>query len=157
MSPNGVTAYRGQTAFEGRRAPLLGEPSTRGMKVRARTRREDALQPRGSKSSSNRPVLCEGVPPTDDEIREMAKARVGFRANLIAYVLINPLLVLIWWINSGFAAPSFADDDASYFWPIWPIVGWGIGLAFHAWGAYGGGKDAVSREEQKLRSKYGMK
>jgi class 3 adenylate cyclase len=37
------------------------------------------------------------------------------------YVLVNLLLVGIWAASGG-----------GYFWPIWPILGWGIGLAGHA-------------------------
>jgi hypothetical protein len=42
-----------------------------------------------------------------------------------AYVIVNSMLVVIWALSSG-----------GYFWPIWPIVGWGIGLAFNAWAVY---------------------
>lgn len=84
--------------------------------------------------------------PTDDEIREMAKARVSFRANAVAYVLVNLLLIGIWWFSS--------EGDGS-FWPVWSILGWGAALAFHAWGAYGSGSGALAREEAKLREKYG--
>lgn len=35
-----------------------------------------------------------------------------------------------------------------------PILGWGIGLAFHGEGACGGGAGAIAREEQKLRETY---
>lgn len=92
--------------------------------------------------------------PSDDDIREMAEARVAFRTHALAYVLVNALLVGAWWVGSGFAAPTF-DDRGAYFWPVWSILGWGVGLAFHAWGVFGGGKDAVAREEEKLRRRYG--
>jgi len=38
---------------------------------------------------------------------------------------VNTLLVVIW-----------AMSGSGYFWPIWPIAGWGVGLAFNAWSAY---------------------
>jgi class 3 adenylate cyclase len=40
---------------------------------------------------------------------------------LTVYVLVNVLLIAIW-----------AASGAGYFWPIWPILGWGIGVAGHA-------------------------
>lgn len=93
--------------------------------------------------------------PTDDDIRAMAKARVGFRMHAIVYVAVNLLLVVIWWITSGGSAPSLRGDGASYYWPIWPHLGWGLGLALHGFGVYGAGQDWQRREEEKLRKRYG--
>jgi hypothetical protein len=65
-----------------------------------------------------------------DERRAAAIARITdkreFRNHALVYVAVNALLVVIW-----------AASGAGYFWPIWPIAGWGIGLAAHAWRAYG--------------------
>ena len=44
-----------------------------------------------------------------------------FKTHLTLYLLVNVLLIGIW-----------AASGAGYFWPIWPILGWGIGLAAHA-------------------------
>jgi hypothetical protein len=65
-----------------------------------------------------------------DERRAAAIARITdkreFRKHALVYVAVNTLLVVIW-VASG----------AGYFWPIWSIAGWGIGLAAHAWRTYG--------------------
>ncbi len=65
----------------------------------------------------------------DEELRRMAIERIRkrseFKAHLLAYVLVNAFLVAIW-----------AVTGADFFWPIFPILGWGIGLAFHAWDVY---------------------
>ena len=53
------------------------------------------------------------------------KARHDFRAHLVVYALVNTLLVVIW-----------AATGAGYFWPIWPIAGWGIGLLLNGWEVY---------------------
>ena len=37
------------------------------------------------------------------------------------FLLVNALLVSIWLLTG-----------AGYFWPMWPFLGWGIGLAAHA-------------------------
>jgi Domain of unknown function (DUF1707)/2TM domain len=55
-----------------------------------------------------------------------ARARAAFQRHLLWYLCINGLLVVIWALT-GFG----------YFWPVWPILGWGIGLASHAFAAYG--------------------
>ena len=66
----------------------------------------------------------------DDERRSAAIARLtekrDFRNHVFVYCAVNALLVVIW-----------AATGAGYFWPIWAIGGWGIGLAAHAWNVYG--------------------
>ena len=65
-----------------------------------------------------------------DERRAAAIARLteqrDFRNHALVYCAVNILLVAIW-AGSGFG----------YFWPIWAIGGWGIGLAAHAFRVYG--------------------
>ena len=77
-----------------------------------------------------------------DQAIKRVKAKRDFRTHLAVYVIINALLVGIW-----------AMSGAGYFWPAWPILGWGIGLAFHAWDAYFEkpiSEDEVQREMQRL-------
>ncbi len=45
---------------------------------------------------------------------------IGFGYHLTAYLAINAVLV---WINF--------DTSPQYLWVMWPIIGWGIALAFH--------------------------
>lgn len=53
------------------------------------------------------------------------KAKRDFKNHAGVYLIVNALLVAIW-----------ALSGAGYFWPIWAIAGWGVGLAFNAWSAY---------------------
>ena len=53
--------------------------------------------------------------------REYVKKLRRFYTDALIYVVVNLGLVLIWAISGG-----------GYFWPIWVIVGWGIGLGVHA-------------------------
>lgn len=66
---------------------------------------------------------------TQDERREAAVERLNvkrdFKAHAVAYIIVNAMLVVIW-----------AATGAGYFWPIWAIAGWGVGLAFNAWAVY---------------------
>ncbi|HEY5652310.1 MAG TPA: 2TM domain-containing protein [Acidimicrobiia bacterium] len=66
---------------------------------------------------------------SESELREAAlhrlNARRDFRNHVAIYIIVNALLVVIW-----------AATGAGYFWPIWPIAGWGVGLAFNAWAVY---------------------
>jgi hypothetical protein len=51
----------------------------------------------------------------------IAVRKAMWHAHLSSYVLVNLMLVVIWL----FTTPG------GYFWPVWPMFGWGIGLAAH--------------------------
>jgi uncharacterized ion transporter superfamily protein YfcC len=74
----------------------------------------------------------------DTELRERAlkrlKKRRDFRAHILVYILVNAFLVVIWAVTSG-----------GFFWPIFPIVGWGIGVVMNGWDVYFG--DDFSEED----------
>ncbi len=63
-------------------------------------------------------------------LRERALTRLkkkrDFHAHLLVYTMVNSFFVLIWAIV-GFGG---------FFWPIFPIVGWGIGVVMNAWDVY---------------------
>jgi hypothetical protein len=64
-----------------------------------------------------------------NQLRERAIARLkkksDLRAHLFAYLVVNAMLVGIW-----------AVTGAGFFWPIFPILGWGIGVVFNVWDVY---------------------
>jgi hypothetical protein len=72
----------------------------------------------------------EGEPGTLASRREAAIKRLkdkrDFRRHVLVYVVVNGFLVLIWLLTS----------PGGYFWPIWVLGGWGIGLVFHGYDAY---------------------
>jgi hypothetical protein len=87
------------------------------------------------------------TPSSEDQLREqaikVANKKRDFRTHLVAYVLVNALLVGIW-----------AISGAGYFWPMWVIGGWGIGVAFNAWDVYGRRpmtEEQIQREMERLR------
>jgi hypothetical protein len=72
---------------------------------------------------------------TTDEIsreasRERAidhlKKRRDFYGHLLVYTLVNAFLVVIWAVT----------DLHGFFWPILPILGWGIAVVLNAWNVY---------------------
>lgn len=82
----------------------------------------------------------------DEDLRKEAVARLRakreFTAHLLAYAMVNALLVAIW-----------AFTGAGFFWPIFPLTGWGIGIAFHAWDTFGRPptEERIRREMDRLR------
>lgn len=88
---------------------------------------------------------------TDEQITKMAKARVEFKQHLAAYVIVNAMLIGIWGITSNW---HFGGHWAG-FWPVWTLLFWGVGLAFHGVNAYNVGEHGIyAKEEEKLRQKY---
>src|SRR3954454_112340 len=53
--------------------------------------------------------------------RPRSALETSVRIHLTTYLLVNLLLIGIWAASGG-----------GYFWPIWPILGWGIGVGCHA-------------------------
>ena len=85
---------------------------------------------------------------TEQEIRDQAierlKKKRDFKTHVLMYVTVNAFLVVIW-----------AVSDSGFFWPIFPILGWGIGVGANAWDVYGRKpitEDEVQRETERLRS-----
>ena len=52
--------------------------------------------------------------------KERVEARMGFYIHLTVYLIVNTFLAIL--------NLSLTNN---YFWAIWPILGWGIGLIVH--------------------------
>lgn len=83
----------------------------------------------------------------DDNRRELAierlKKKRDFKTHLVIYIAVNALLVGIW----------AASGTENFFWPVFVIFGWGIGLVANAWDVYGRkpiSEDEVRREMDRL-------
>lgn len=71
-----------------------------------------------------------------DDLRDYVKARRrGFFEHLGSYVIVNAFLIAI----------NFITGEGE-FWAIYPILGWGIGLAFHAMAAFARGGESFERD-----------
>lgn len=89
--------------------------------------------------------------PQDLELREQAvkrlKKRRDFYGHILVYTLVNAFLVVIWAVTT----------PGGFFWPVFPIVAWGIGVVMNAWDVYVAGElseDDIHREMEHLeRSK----
>jgi hypothetical protein len=63
--------------------------------------------------------------PRDRAVEQLKKRR-DFRGHLLVYVLVNAFLVVIWAITG----------DHGFFWPVFVIGAWGIGVVMNAWDVY---------------------
>jgi len=81
----------------------------------------------------------------DEQLWKIAQARASFRSHLAIYAVMSVVFWLVWFLTPARAAANVLP------WPIWPMFGWGIGVAFHYIGAFITPKsNAAEREYQKL-------
>ena len=87
----------------------------------------------------------------DQELWRLAKKRVGFKRHLATYIIINLFFWVLWYIGDR----KDPDEDYSGIpWPIFPMIGWGIGIIFSFLNAYVFTKhDSIEKEYQKLKNK----
>lgn len=82
----------------------------------------------------------------DQQRRDAAIKRIkdkeGFRVHLISYLAVNSMLIIIW-----------ALTGAGYFWPIWLIGLWGVGVVINAYVVYAARpvtEDQIQKEMKNL-------
>lgn len=69
-------------------------------------------------------IRVESGDPREEAIKRL-KERREFKGHLVAYVVVNAFLATVWFVTG-----------AGYFWPVWVLAGWGIGLALHAYNVF---------------------
>ncbi|MBW1848746.1 MAG: 2TM domain-containing protein [Deltaproteobacteria bacterium] len=60
-----------------------------------------------------------------EKAKKRVEAKFGFYIHLSVYIIVNLLLVII----------NFSTST-QYLWFKWPLMGWGIGLFFHAFSVF---------------------
>jgi hypothetical protein len=70
-------------------------------------------------------IVAEEATPRELAIKQLKKRR-DFYGHVLVYCLVNSFLVVIWAIISVH----------SVFWPIFPMLIWGVGLILNAWDVY---------------------
>ncbi len=61
-----------------------------------------------------------------DKAVAQLKKRRDFLGHLLVYVLVNTFMVVIWAVTGAHG----------FFWPVFLIVGWGIGVVMNAWDVF---------------------
>jgi 2TM domain len=86
--------------------------------------------------------------PADGMMRERAikrlKKRRDLGAHVLVYLLVNSFIIAIW----------FVTNDGGFFWPVFPIGGWGIGLVMNAYDVFRSedfDEDTIRREMHRLQ------
>ena len=69
---------------------------------------------------------------TEQTAYQNAKPKVEFKIHLINYIVINTILAVI--------NLTLTPD---YIWFKWPLLGWGIGIIFHALSVYYSGNTSI--------------
>jgi len=89
-------------------------------------------------------------PDQDEKLWKLAKKRAGFKKHLTTYILVNLFLWAIWW----FTTESRGIYTGPVPWPAWSTLGWGLGLAFNYFDAYGpvDKQSAIEKEYEKLKT-----
>ncbi|MFC4224804.1 2TM domain-containing protein [Lysinibacter cavernae] len=90
--------------------------------------------------------------PDEDPLRAQAVKRLKAKAEFVNYLWVwlgVTLIVNVVWFFSGYH---------SYYWPIWPMLGMGIGAFFMGLNAYGPAtrgitEDRIQAEMRKLSDK----
>ena len=83
------------------------------------------------------------------ELRAKAMERIRkkreFASHLASYVLVNGFLIALWATVAG----------GGFFWPMFPLIGWGIGLFFHGWDVYQSepSEAQIQREMDRLKDR----
>ncbi|HEX6332659.1 MAG TPA: 2TM domain-containing protein [Flavisolibacter sp.] len=84
----------------------------------------------------------------DPHLWHIARRRASFKKHLATYVIMNAFFWALW---------IFSDQRdygrSGLPWPVWPMLGWGIGLTFHFLNAYvNTGASSVEKEYDKLKN-----
>ncbi len=91
----------------------------------------------------------------DEERREAAIKRIkeknSFKIHLFIYLVINAMFVVMWGISHSAITVS-PGLPTTYFWPIFPIVGWGVGLAIHGYNVYRGNHYTEEQIQREMKN-----
>jgi hypothetical protein len=74
------------------------------------------------------------------------QAKNGFTIHLLVYLAINTISVVSWALTE--AGKPF---PAGFFWPIFLIAAWGVGLVIHGYSVYRGNAYTEARIQREMK------
>lgn len=88
----------------------------------------------------------------DPHLWQLAQKRASFKKHLATYVVMNLFFWVLWYFTKGMYEHSYREYRFLP-WPVWPMLGWGIGIVFHFINAYvATGESSVEKEYEKLKN-----
>jgi hypothetical protein len=95
--------------------------------------------------STQTPIVT--APSRQDDLRQKAITQIrrkrALQAHALAYFTVNMFLFGFW----------FVTTPGGFYWPVFPLLGWGIGMAFHVWDVFSPtnlSEDRIEREMRRL-------
>jgi hypothetical protein len=90
----------------------------------------------------------------DERLWQMAKKRASFKRHAFTYIAVNAFFWLLWLFASGDKEVDYNGSGIP--WPVWPMLGWGLGLVLNYFDAYQKtGNSLEEKEYEKLKKKNG--
>lgn len=75
------------------------------------------------------------------------KAKNDFKIHLLVYLTVNTMLTVIWaFTSAGQPWPK------GFFWPVFPIVAWGVGVVINGYVAYRGNVYTEKQIQRELKN-----
>ena len=89
---------------------------------------------------------CQKTPTgKDPHLWQLAQRRATFKSHFSTYLIFSAFFWVQWALTVG------AQYNPELPWPVWPMLGWGIGVLFHYMSAYGSLiNNSAEREYEKL-------
>ncbi len=75
-----------------------------------------------------------------EEAVKRLKEKSDFRIHLFSYVAVNTMFIVIW-----------AFMGAGFFWPIFVVAGWGIGVLIHAYAVYAAPRYTEAQIQREMK------
>jgi 2TM domain len=96
--------------------------------------------------------------PSEEEIRRRVEKRIKqrneFYIHLAVFIVVIPMLWIMWGFTSDFFS-AFLSDSAWVFdgmpWPIFPTIGWGIGIVAHGLTVYFNSPGRIEARERTIQ------
>ncbi len=80
----------------------------------------------------------------DPQLWQLAHKRAAFKRSLASYLAFSVFFWLIWYFTGS-------HSNRGIPWPVWPMLGWGIGIFFQYVNAYvSTGDRSIQREYENL-------